>query len=458
MPIVPDAAPPNWTTAGHGSLHHYRALMSRILLDVTPLRRHRHFRRMWAGQTVSSIGSQVTIVAVSFQAYALTHSTLTVGLIGVVTLLPLLAGSLWGGALADSMDRRRVLILAQVVMASASGGLVANSCVPRPQLWPLFVCTAIGAGFQGVDWPARRAALPTLVSDDDVTAAVALQTTVGQLALVAGPALGGILIAAFGLGAVYGIDVATFGCGFAAVVVLPPLAPSAGGSRAGIQSMTEGFRYLRTQKLLSASYWVDLNAMIFGMPRAVFPALGTGLFGGGAGVVGLLYAAPGAGALLGSLFTGWCVRWRNQGRAICGCVAVWGVAIALFGIIPVLWIGLALLAIAGAADMISGIFRQSVQQRKVPDHLQGRLSGTFFAVAAGGPRIGDGEAGLAAQLGGPQFAVWSGGLACVVGVGLLLWRVPELWHDDGKGMELSPKAEMRAIIESTNELSEGEPL
>jgi predicted MFS family arabinose efflux permease len=335
---------------------------------------------------------------------------------------------------------------------------VANSCVPRPQLWPLFVCTAIGAGFQGVDWPARRAALPTLVSDDDVTAAVALQTTVGQLALVAGPALGGILIAAFGLGAVYGIDVATFGCGFAAVVVLPPLAPSAGGSRAGIQSMTEGFRYLRTQKLLSASYWVDLNAMIFGMPRAVFPALGTGLFGGGAGVVGLLYAAPGAGALLGSLFTGWCVRWRNQGRAICGCVAVWGVAIALFGIIPVLWIGLALLAIAGAADMISGIFRQSVQQRKVPDHLQGRLSGTFFAVAAGGPRIGDGEAGLAAQLGGPQFAVWSGGLACVVGVGLLLWRVPELWHDDGKGMELSPKAEMRAIIESTNELSEGEPL
>ena len=309
-----------------------------------------------------------------------------------------------------------------------------------------------------MDWPARRAALPTLVSDEDVTAGVALQTTVGQLALVAGPALGGLLIAAFGLGAVYGIDVATYGCAIAAVVLLPSLAPSVAGQRASLKSMGEGFRYLRTQRLLSASYWVDLNAMIFGMPRAVFPALGTGLFGGGAGVVGLLYAAPGAGALLGSLFTGWCVRLRNQGRAICGCVVIWGVAIALFGVIPILWIGLVLLALAGAADMISGIFRQSVQQRKVPDHLQGRLSGTFFAVAAGGPRLGDGETGLAAELGGPQFAVWSGGLACVVGVAVLIWRFPELWHDDGKGMELSPEGQMRAIIESTNELSEGEPM
>ena len=152
----------------------------------------------------------------------------------------------------------------------------------------------------------------------------------GSSALVAGPALGGILIAAFGLGAVYGIDVATYGCAIAAVLLLPGLVPSLGGQRASLKSVAEGFRYLRTQRLLSASYWVDLNAMIFGMPLLVFPALGTGLFGGGAGVVGLLYAAPGAGALLGSFFTGWCVRWRNQGRAICGCVIIWGAAIALF--------------------------------------------------------------------------------------------------------------------------------
>ncbi len=157
--------------------------------------------------------------------------------------------------------------------------------------------------------------------------------------------------------------------------------------------------------------------MIFGMPRAVFPALGVGLFGGGAGVVGLLYAAPGAGALVGSLFTGWCGRVRHQGRAIAACVVVWGATIALFGVIPVLWIGLSLLALAGAADVVSAVFRQAVQQRTVPDHLQGRLSGTFFAVVAGGPRLGDAETGVAAAIGGPQFAVWSGGLACVVGVG-----------------------------------------
>jgi MFS family permease len=209
---------------------------------------------------------------------------------------------------------------------------------------------------------------------------------------------------------------------------------------------------------LSATYWIDLNAMIFGMPRAVFPALGVGLFGGGAGVVGLLYAAPGAGALVGSLFTGWCSRVRHHGRAIATCVVIWGATITAFGVIPVLWIGLSLLALAGAADVVSAVFRQAVQQRTVPEHLQGRLSGTFFAVVAGGPRLGDAETGVAAAIGGPQFAVWSGGLACVVGVGVLLWRVPQLWRDSGGGRSLSAEAETRAIGEVTAELGESEPL
>jgi MFS family permease len=406
---------------------------------------------------VSGMGSQLTLVAVAFQAYSLTRSSLVVGLIGLVQLVPLLAGALWGGTLADAIDRRRVLVLTQVAMAGAVGGLVLNASLPHPAVWPLFVCTAASAGFQGVDWPARRAALPMLVDERDVTAAVALQTAIQQLALVAGPALAGVLIVAFGLSAVYGIDVATFGAAFAAAILLPRLMPSGGGTPMGLHSMTEGFRHLRREKLLSATYWIDLNAMIFGMPRAAFPALGTGLFGGGAGVVGLLYAAPGAGALIGSLFTGWCSRVRHQGRAIAGCVALWGVAIALFGVVPVLWIGLALLAVAGAADLVSAIFRQAVQQRAVPDHLQGRLSGTFFAVVAGGPRVGDAETGVAAAIGGPQFAVWTGGLACVVGVFVLLWRVPELWHDRG-GRALGPHTEADAIAEVTTELGEGEPL
>ena len=432
--------------------------MARFVVDVSPLRRYRHFRRLWAGQVVSGMGTQLTLVAVSFQAYSLTRSTLVVGLIGLVQLLPLLAGALWGGTLADAMDRKRVLVLTQVAMAAAVGGLVVNAGRPHPAVWPLFVCTAAGAGFQGVDWPARRAALPMLVDDRDVTAAIALQTTIQQLALVAGPALAGVLIATIGLGAVYGIDVATYGVALVAALLLPALVPSGGGTPMGLRSMTEGFSHLRRQRLLSATYWIDLNAMIFGMPRAVFPALGVGLFGGGAGTVGLLYAAPGAGALAGSLFTGWCSRVRHQGRAIAACVVVWGVTIALFGIVPVLWIGLSLLALAGAADVVSAVFRQAVQQRTVPEHLQGRLSGTFFAVVAGGPRLGDAETGAAAAIGGPQFAVWSGGLACVVGVGVLIWRVPELWRDDGGGRELSAEAQTDAIAEVTTELGEGEPL
>ncbi len=432
--------------------------MARFVVDTTPLRKYRHFRRLWGGQVVSGMGSQLTLVAVSFQAYGLTHSTLVVGLIGVGQLVPLLAGALWGGTLADAIDRRKVLILTQVAMATAIGGLVINASFAHPAVWPLFVCTAASAGFQGVDWPARRAALPMLVAAPDVTAAIALQTTIQQLALVAGPALAGVLIATVGLSAVYGIDVATFAVALVAALLLPALVPSGGGTPMGLRSMTEGFRHLRGEKLLSASYWIDLNAMIFGMPRAVFPALGVGLFGGGAGVVGLLYAAPGAGALIGSLFTGWCSRVRHHGRAIATCVVIWGATITAFGVIPVLWIGLSLLALAGAADVISAIFRQAVQQRTVPEHLQGRLSGTFFAVVAGGPRLGDAETGVAAAIGGPQFAVWSGGLACVVGVGVLLWRVPELWRDSGGGRSLSAEAETQAIGEVTAELGESEPL
>ena len=404
------------------------------------------------------MGTQLTLVAVSFQAYSLTHSTLVVGLVGLGQLVPLLAGALWGGTLADAMDRRSVLVFTQVAMAAAVGGLVVNASFAHPAIWPLFVCTAANAGFQGIDWPARRAALPMLVDERDVTAAIALQTTIQQLALVAGPALAGVLIATIGLSAVYGIDVATFAVALAAALLLPALVPSGGGTPMGARSMTEGFRHLRKEKLLSATYWIDLNAMVFGMPRAVFPALGAGLFGGGAGVVGLLYAAPGAGALIGSLFTGWCSRVHHQGRAIAACVVVWGMTIALFGIIPVLWIGLTLLALAGAADVVSAVFRQAVQQRAVPEHLQGRLSGTFFAVVAGGPRLGDAETGVTAAIGGPQFAVWSGGLACVAGVAVLLWRVPELWRDDGGGRALSQQAETEAIAEATTELGEGEPL
>ena len=436
----------------------YRWLVAALFADVSPLRHSRDFRRLWAGQTISAMGSQLTLVALAYQTFHLTHSTFMVGLLGFVGLVPLLAGSLWGGTLADAWDRRRVLTLTQFAMAIAVGGLAVNAALDHPEVWVLFVCAAASAGFQGMDWPARRAALPMLVSTDDVTAAVTLQTTTMALSMVVGPALGGVLIARIGLSTVYLIDVATYAVSLTVVRFLPRLVPSGGGTPMGLRSMTEGFRHLRGERLLSATYLIDLNAMIFGMPRAVFPALAVHLYGGGAGVVGLLYAAPGAGALVGSLVTGWTARIRHQGRAIAACVVVWGGTIAVFGVVPVLWIGLVLLGVAGAADVISAVFRQNVQQRAVPDHLQGRLSGTFFAVVAGGPRLGDLETGIAAAIGGPEFAVWAGGLAGVVGVGVLLWRVPELWADDGGGRPLSAADREEGVAEAITELNEGEPL
>jgi len=404
--------------------------MARVLADLSPLKRHRSFRNIWVGQVISGLGSQLTIVGVAYESYRLTHSTLIVGLVSLVQLGPLLFGSLWGGAVADSMDRRRLLLITQVVMAATSAGLAINATLSHPHVWPLFACTAASAGFQGVDSPTRKAALPMIVPPDDLPAAIALQQIVFQLAQVAGPALAGLLIAVSGLSIVFWIDAASFGAALVAVLLLPPLLPAGGGTRARLSSVTEGLRYLRGQRLLAATYWIDLDAMVFGMPRAVFPALALGLFHGGPGTLGILYAAPAAGALIGAMFTGWVSSVRRQGRVIVVCVLCWGAAIAAFGFIPILWIGVGLLALAGGADVVSAVFRSAVLQMTVPESLQGRLSGTYIAVVTGGPRLGDGEAGAAAAIGGPQFAVWSGGLACLVGVGFLLWRVPELWSHE----------------------------
>jgi MFS family permease len=271
-----------------------------------------------------------------------------------------------------------------------------------------------------------------------------------------GPALAGLLITQFGLGTVYMIDVASFGVAFVAVALLPALVPLGPRSQAGLRSTAEGFRYLRTNKMLLSTFWIDLDAMIFGMPRAVFPAIGISLYGGGAGTVGLLYAAPGMGAFAGSLTSGWIGRIRRQGRALVLCMVVWGASIAVFGVVPVLWVGIAMLAIAGASDMVGTVFRNAILQTSVPDNLRGRMSGVFFAVASAGPRLGDAEAGAAAAIGGPQFAVWSGGLACIAGLAVIVWRTPELWTATVDG-PVPKETIVEAIALTTTELSEGEP-
>lgn len=402
--------------------------MPTVLADLTALRRHRDFRRLWFGLLVTGMGNQLTVVALAYQAYRMSHSTGVVGLIGVVALAPTLVGSLGGGSIVDAVDRRKLLMLTQLFLAMSSAALVANALMPHPKLWVLYVAAAVTAGFQGFDWPTRLAILPMLVPAEDLPGAYSLQSVVTNVAVVVGPALGGVLIAAFGLASVYGLDVASYAATFVAAALLPSLRPTGGAGSPSLRSVIDGLKFLRTQRLLAATFALDLNTMVFGMPKAVFPALGIGLFKGGAATVGLLYSAPGAGALIASLLSGWVGNVRSQGRALTVCMLAWGLTIAAFGVIPVLWIGLCLLALAGGADVIGGVIRMSILQKSGPEEMQGRLGGVFYAAAVSGNRLGDGEAGAAAAIGGPQFAVWSGGLLCILGTVILAWRIPALWR------------------------------
>jgi MFS family permease len=410
------------------STQRLRRAVGRALVDTGPLRRHPGFRRLWAGQLIASVGSQLTVVAVAYQTYRLTGSTAMVGLVSLGQLIPLLAGSLFGGPFVDAWDRRRVMIGTQVLLASGCAGLAANAMLAHPLLWPLFACTAWASAFQGVDWAARRASVRRLVPGPDLAAALSLQSAAFQLTLVVGPAAAGLLIAHAGFALVYWLNVAAFGMALVAVVGLPPLRPAGGGQRAGVASLIGGVRYLRSSPPLAGAFLIDLGAMVFGMPRALFPALAVTRYGGGAATVGYLNAAAGLGALAGSLLTGFVWRVRRAGRAVAICVALWGVAITAFGFVPWLPAALALLVVAGAADVISSVFRMMIVQQATPDAVQGRVNSLIFAGLQGGPRLGDAEAGAAAAVAGPQFAAWSGGLLSVATAVVTCWAIPQFWR------------------------------
>jgi MFS family permease len=399
---------------------------SRLLADTTPLRESRQYRLLFLNEGFALLGTQITVVAVPLQVYLLTHSSLAVGLVGLAQLGPLLICSLVGGAIVDAVDRRTLMIWVQLARGLLSAGLAVNALTPHPALWPLYVLTAASAGLSAVDGPARMAVVPALVRREMVSAAAALHQILNQVGQVAGPAAAGLIVAKASFSTAYAVDFGTFTIATLMATALRRLPPGEGGRRAGAASVWEGLRFLRGRRALQGTFVIDLNAMVFGMPRALFPALGTGLFGGGAATVGLLYAAPGAGALIGALLAGWVGRVRRQGRAVLVAVAIWGAAITVFGLAAWLPLAMILLAVAGAADVFSAVFRNTILQLTVPDGLRGRLSAIHIAVVTGGPRLGDAESGGVAALAGPQFSVVSGGLACLVGVALIAWRIPEL--------------------------------
>jgi MFS family permease len=371
------------------------------------------------------------VVALPFQVYELTRSPLAVGIIGLVQIVPLIGFSLVGGAIADAVDRRKLLIWTQIGLTATSLLLVGGAIAGEPPLWFVYLAAGLIAALSAIDSPARSAAIPNLVARKDLPSAIALNQVLFQVSDIIGPAVGGLILARLGLAWAYGIDAISFLAAIGAMLAMRPMPQrrEEGASR-GFAAIREGFAYLKGRRVLQSTFVIDLNAMVFGMPRAVFPPLALDVLRVGPQGLGLLYAAPAAGALVGALLTGWVRHVRHQGRAVMWAVIVWGAAIVAFGLSSTraFWLGLAFLAVAGAADVISAIFRSTILQGTVPDSLRGRVSAIHIMVVTGGPRLGDLEAGVVAQLVTPVFSVISGGAATVLGVVLLGLAVPQFWR------------------------------
>ena len=394
----------------------------RLLVDTTPLRVSRDFRRLWVGQAVSFVGSMITVAALPYQVFHQTGSSLAVGLLGLAQLGPLLVFSLVGGAFADSVDKRRLLLGVTAVSAGCSALLAVNASLDRPQLWLLYVLGAVASAAFAVSFPVLRSLLPLLLDEEVRPAAFALQSTYGSFGMMAGPAVAGVIIAGLGLTSAYVADVFTYGIALVAFRGIAPSPPVVGAGRASTTSVLQGVRFLRGHSVIVSVFSIDLLAMVFGMPRALFPALAVRL-GGGPRLYGLLLSSVAAGAFVASLTSGWTTRVRRQGRAVLLAVAAWGVTIAIAGLTREPLLVLAMLAGAGASDMISGVYRSTIAADLTPDDLRGRVSGVEIAVYAGGPVLGDVEAGVVGGLAGVPFAIVSGGVACVLGAALFAVRV-----------------------------------
>jgi MFS family permease len=397
-----------------------------ILTDVSPLRRFPSFRLLYAGHSISFFGSQLTAVTAPFQLYDLTGSTLQVGLLSLAQLPVLLVGSLVGGPLADALDRRRVLLVVEALLLAASVGLAVNASLDAPAVWPIYVLTSLIAGLSGIEAPARGACIPAMVGVAHLPGAMALMQLLHQIGMVAGPAFGGLIIKVGSPATAYWIDVGTFVAALWFVSRLGPQIPEGGTTRAGLASLVEGWRFLRSERAVQGTFVIDINAMVFGMPRVLFPEMARSTFGGGAGTYGLLQAAPAAGAVIGAVALGWISTVERQGRAVFLAVIAWGAAMVVFGLSPWLWLALLALAIAGWADAISAVFRNTILQLTVPDRLRGRLNAINIAVVTGGPRVGDLEAAGVAAVTNVRVAAWTGGLACIAGCGVIARLMPEL--------------------------------
>ncbi|GGC65174.1 MFS transporter [Hoyosella rhizosphaerae] len=407
-----------------------------FLADVTPLR-NRDYRRLWTAGVVTVIGAQLSIVAVPVQIYQITQSSAYVGLAGIFALVPLIVFGLWGGALADVMDRRLLMIIATSGLVVTATAFWVQAALGLNNVWLILCLLAIQQGFFAVNQPTRAAIIPRLLPGHQLPAANALNMMVFNFGAIAGPLMAGAMIPLIGLSTLYLLDAIALLATLWAAIKLPPLPPTGVSRRAGFKQVFEGFAFLATQRILLASFVVDIIAMVAGMPRALFPQIAHETFGDpvtGGLVLGMLFASISAGAVLGGVFSGWLSRVERQGAAVIICILVWGVAMTGFGVIiwlaPLggaqlfLWLALGFLALGGAADMFSAALRSTMLQQIASDEMRGRLQGVFIVVVAGGPRIGDALHGAAAAMVGTAAAAAGGGVLVIIGIVVAVFAFP----------------------------------
>jgi MFS family permease len=401
--------------------------LSRIAVDVQPLRESRDFRLLTAGSLITGLGTQATLVALPYQVFVITGSAFLTGLIGAAELVPLVVASLFGGALADRFDRRRLLLICQLALVAIAAALAVAAETGPPPVGILFVLAAAMAGASAVERVTRSAIVPNTVSKERLPAAISLTYGLYQLTMVVGPGLGGVLISVFGITTPYAIDaVSCLGMAGAAAMMAPQPPTAVEAHEPVLRSIRSGLSYLRKIPAVTAGFVMDLSAMTFGMPRALFPVLSLTVYHAGAAGSGLLYAAVAAGSTVAALTTGWMSHARHLGRIVLVAVAFWGIFIAAAGLVDNLWPAAALFALAGAADSVSAVCRSTMMQVLTPDRMRGRISSVFSLVVAGGPRLGDVESGTVATLATPAFSVVSGGLVCLASVGVVALAFPQL--------------------------------
>lgn len=400
------------------------AILRCMLLNLAPLRHH-DYRLLYIGQSVSMFGSMITYVAVPYQVFEITKSSFAVGMLGAAQLIPLLLFALWGGAYADAVDRRKLLIWSEAVMAIGSLALAVNGALARPSVALIFAVGALMSACNGFHRPALDAMTPRLVDREDLTAVSALNFLRFSVSSIGGPALGGVCMAAFGYAITYGIDVASFLISLIALAGIRRMPPAEQSSKPGIQSILEGLRYAIARPELIGTYVVDIVAMTFAMPMALFPAMAAAW--GGKSAAGWLYSAMSFGSLFTTVFSGWTSKVKRHGAAVVIAATIWGVAIVFVGFSPSLPLAVICLAVAGAADSVSGVFRLTIWNETIPTDLRGRLAGVEMISYLSGPLLGNARAGWVASVSSNSISVVSGGLTCVVGVLLCIPLLPAFW-------------------------------